>query len=267
MKNIDYLFVGSSMFRRGLSVNVLEENLGERVFILAYRGYQPVTMEEGIKYLLKNDVKIRNLLVDMYSYSLVVFPSISDKRLLWDMDFATKRSVYDRIMKANPMSWLERYNYFIRANNEYMLTYPVSSKLIRERYYKGGAVEFVQGMDPDNLPVMEGGFLKLPSEINQYQKEAIINLINIAEKNSIKLLFVETPKYIDVANNAKYKTIMKKYANILNEQEATYILASEVDFNNSNSGYFNDFIHLSGAGQLLYTKNLCKYLSIGNNFK
>ena len=43
-KSIDHLFIGSSMFRQGLSIDVLEEELEGNVYILSYNGNQPAFM-------------------------------------------------------------------------------------------------------------------------------------------------------------------------------------------------------------------------------
>ena len=51
---VDHLFIGSSMFRQGLDIDVLEENLEGEVYILSYNGNQPVFMAKELEYTEKN---------------------------------------------------------------------------------------------------------------------------------------------------------------------------------------------------------------------
>ena len=52
-KSIDHLFIGSSMFRQGLSIDVLEEELEGNVYILSYNGNQPAFMAMELEYMLE----------------------------------------------------------------------------------------------------------------------------------------------------------------------------------------------------------------------
>ena len=52
-KSVTHLFIGSSMFRQGLSIDVLEEMLEGEVYILSYNGNQPAFMAMELKYMLK----------------------------------------------------------------------------------------------------------------------------------------------------------------------------------------------------------------------
>ena len=46
---VDHLFIGSSMFRQGLDIDALEENLDGSVYILSYNGNQPVFMAKELE--------------------------------------------------------------------------------------------------------------------------------------------------------------------------------------------------------------------------
>lgn len=47
------LFIGSSMFRQGLDIDVLEERLEGSSYILSYNGNQPALMAMELQYLLE----------------------------------------------------------------------------------------------------------------------------------------------------------------------------------------------------------------------
>ena len=79
MEEIDHLFIGSSMFRLGLDIHVLEENLDGNVYILSYNGNQPTFVAKELEYLLDHGVKIKNLYVDFYAFSAASVPRIYDK--------------------------------------------------------------------------------------------------------------------------------------------------------------------------------------------
>ena len=63
---VDNLFIGSSMFRQGLDINMLEEKLPGSSYILSYNGNQPALMAMELQYMLENGLEIRNLYIDLY---------------------------------------------------------------------------------------------------------------------------------------------------------------------------------------------------------
>ena len=69
-KEIDHLFIGSSMFRLGLDIDVLEEKLDGNVYILSYNGNQPTfiaqELEKGtsLSDIHKNRVFIGTLIAE-----------------------------------------------------------------------------------------------------------------------------------------------------------------------------------------------------------
>ena len=73
----EHLFIGSSMFRQGLDIHVLEEQLGDSVYLLSYNGNQPILMAMELAYLLEQGVEIGHLYVDLYGYTAASAPWIS----------------------------------------------------------------------------------------------------------------------------------------------------------------------------------------------
>ena len=72
---VSHLFIGSSMFRQGLSIDVLEEELEGNVYILSYNGNQPAFMAMELAYMLEEGLEIENLYVDLYPYTAAALPS------------------------------------------------------------------------------------------------------------------------------------------------------------------------------------------------
>ena len=61
---VEQLFMGSSTFKRGLDIEVLEQNLPGKTYILAYNGNQPVMMAQELEYLVKSGLRIKKLYID-----------------------------------------------------------------------------------------------------------------------------------------------------------------------------------------------------------
>ena len=61
---VDHLFIGSSMFRQGLDIESLEDNLDGSVYILSYNGNQPVFMAKELEYLLKNGLQVETNIME-----------------------------------------------------------------------------------------------------------------------------------------------------------------------------------------------------------
>ena len=55
------LFIGSSMFRKGLDIRELEEGMEGDNYILSYNGTRPFQSYEEVLYATEHGVKIRHL--------------------------------------------------------------------------------------------------------------------------------------------------------------------------------------------------------------
>ena len=56
----DNLFIGSSMFRQGLDIDVLEAELPGSSYILSYNGNQPALMALELQYMLEQGLPLVN---------------------------------------------------------------------------------------------------------------------------------------------------------------------------------------------------------------
>ena len=251
-KNVSHLFMGSSLFRQGIDIYTAEDTLEGNSFVLAYNGNQPVQMLEELKMLLRNEVKIDNLYVDLYVYSSAIRPAISDTKLIWDLDFQGKCKIYQDMVTYSEAGMSEFVDFFISSNNEYMLMYPVFKFAMKKEFYKGGNIRETAGstreiLDNLSLPGIRDG-------INQVQGDALKEIVRICEEENIELYFVEVPKY-DTLDQAEYYVRMRNELEYV-VAERTIIRASALSFDNRNPSYYQDLLHLSGEGRRTYTKLL-----------
>ena len=59
-ERVDNLFIGSSMFRQGLDIDVLEVELPGSSYILSYNGNQPALMALELQYMLEQGLPLAN---------------------------------------------------------------------------------------------------------------------------------------------------------------------------------------------------------------
>lgn len=58
-ERVDNLFIGSSMFRQGLDIDVLEAELPGSSYILSYNGNQPALMALELQYMLEQGLQVK----------------------------------------------------------------------------------------------------------------------------------------------------------------------------------------------------------------
>lgn len=113
--------------------------------------------------------------------------------------------------------------------------------------------------------------------IHLTQKEAIYDIIALAEKYDTKLVLVETPKYRTALEEDSYLNLMKEYIDLIAVEKANIILTKEtadylegkttslnqidmISFDVDNSVYFSDTMHLSSEGRKKYTELLIDFI-------
>lgn len=271
---VDHLFIGSSMFRQGLSIDVLEEELGESTYILSYNGNQPAFIARELEYMLEEGVQIENLYIDLYPYTAAATPWLSDTKILLDTDLAFKLEAWKLMAAHNDVKLLDFYELFVTANNEQILTWPIHNRLVSSQFRNGGNILTPGGKTKEHLDSL--GLLGSRDGLQAAQLEGYCEILELAKENGIQVYFLETPKYDRMYEDADYLELyvgcvdaLKEYgvkeylsAGLNGETESTpLMLLSELfDFDNSNPAYFQDLIHLSAEGRAEYTKLLCEAL-------
>ena len=248
--SIENLYLGSSMFRQGLDIDAIENHQSDS-YILAYNGNQPVSELIELEYLISNNVKIKNLYVDMYAYSMTAEPDISDDKLLLETDIATKY----RLMKSVKDKSLQKlWSVCVSANNDMILTAPIVNPILNSQFRSGGALTVTGGLDGDAY-----GKLVPPVDtdiINEEQKKAVGDIVTLCKENDIEIVFIETPKSQVVMRDLNYRSIMESYRELLDDHGVQYISSEDYKFDYDNSYNFIDAIHLSYQGRVNFSENL-----------
>jgi len=251
--HVNQLFLGASAFRKGIDVKMLEEELSGESFVLTYNGNQPYNMSLELKEILEEGTVIDMVIADFNPSMISEDANLSDKRLLWDTKFSTKWELWNEISKREDATFYMFYDYFVLSNNEYMVTYPLSYPLISKRYYRGGSLDDDAGSTEDELLDLE--VVEKPG-FNNLQEKAITEIISICNQYGVKLIFVESPRYIKMAENINYKEKSKALAQLLKASGTEYYCAADLDFDNKNAAYYTDLVHMSGEGKRLFTSQI-----------
>lgn len=257
---IDYLFIGSSMFRQGLDIDVLEEHLDGSVYILSYNGNQPVFMAEELEYMLEHGLQVKKLFIDFYAFTLTAVPWISDTKMFLDTDLSFKKEAWKIMATHNEVKFSDFYEMFVTANNEQILMFPVNNAVVSSQFRNGGSLMSPAGQTKEHLDSLDLG---VREELFESQLEGYEKILELCGKYNIELLFIETPKYEKLMNDTRtgaYPELVQQMKNWAEKQGAGYVLADEVQFEHADPENFQDLIHLSGQGRRTYCEKLCELL-------
>ena len=269
LEEADNLFIGSSMFRQGLSIDVLEEELPGTSYILSYNGNQPALMAMELSYLLEEGLEVENLYLDLYPYTAAADPWISDTKILLDTDLDFKLRAWELMAGDGGASFGDFFEFFVTANNEQILTYPVNNALVSSQFRNGGTLLQQPGSTREELYAL--GTLGSRDGLNAAQVEGYRQLCALAEEYGLNLYFLETPKYERMYEDADYMELYGLCLEELGRMEAQWkgsgsfevICAGDLEFDSSDAGNFQDLIHLSAQGRAEYTRLLSMALREG----
>lgn len=252
---LDTLFIGASSFRKGVDMHYVEDNLPGNSFMLCYNGNQPMNMDIELSQIISAGVIPKTVIIEFDPAMISNHADLSDKRLLWDIDFDAKRTIWRELRKRDDYTFFMFYDYWVSSNIDYLATYPISYKLISSRYYLGGNNgQEVTGKktkaELDALPIKEdAGF-------NDLQKSSIDHIIDLCSKNHIRLIFAESPNYITMYSDENYANKHEILYSYLKDQGIPVYIGKDLDFDSSNPDFYTDLTHMSTEGMNEYTKKL-----------
>lgn len=256
---VDYLFIGSSSFRKGVDMRALEEELGESTYMVTYNGNQPMNVLVELKQMLEAGTKIGTLVYELEPGMVDRGADLSDKRLLFDIDMKSKAEIWKHLSRRDDADFFMFYDYYVSSNMDYLITYPISYPMIAKRYYKGGnnGEDLSPAKTKDELEKLP---IKEDPGIDELQRESIVNIIELCNDNGIKLIFLEPPKYISMYKDANFAGKFDELINLLKENDAEVILAEDLHFDNTNPDFYADLSHMSGDGMTEFTNRVIEVL-------
>lgn len=263
---VENLYIGSSMFRQGLDIKTLNDDVEDDNYILAYNGNQPFSEYYQLKYLLDHNVQIQNLYIDMYVYSAWEDPEISDEKIFMEVDLAEKCNLWNMIREYTESPFESWWRIFVNGNNELLITWPLMSPILNSQFENGGTLKETAAASYEVLS--ETSVILLDGSINPIQQEYMYKLIELANENEINVVFIETPKFETVTLNDTYINAMQEYINILEARQVSYVLSGTLaehtiadplaiyEFDCSNADYYMDTIHLSSSGRRTFSEEI-----------
>lgn len=260
-QEVDVLFVGSSMFRKGIDSQALSTD-GQYAYLLSYNGNQPFTMLLELQDLLDSGVTIDTLFVDMYAYTLTAEPKLSDTRLLQDTSVAFLLSMYRQMRDSGEGGLGTLYEMMVLSNNDMFITWPIAFPMVNRGHVNGSNLAESQGGTAENLETLPLSFGNV--ELNEVQVESLHSLVRLCADEEIAVVFLETPKYTYLYEGDTYCSIMKRYVAELENYDCVTMISRRTadecgwtaedgcviyDFDSDNPDYFTDLIHLSSNGR------------------
>ncbi len=263
-ESIDNLFIGSSMFRQGLDIDTLDEELPGNSYILSYNGNQPALMAMELSYLLEEGLEIKNLYIDLYPYTAAATPWISDTKILLDTDLSFKAAAWKLMKSGGDADFGDFYEFFVTANNEQLLTYPLNNRIVSAQFRDGGSLLEAQGKTKEELAKLD--LLGSRDGVNPLQAEGYEKIAKLAKQYQLNLYFLETPKYERMNQDGDYQELYAECLSIIealqksrtDEDGIKIVSAKDLDFDSSKAEYYQDLIHLSAEGRKEYTRLLCE---------
>ena len=260
--DLDVLFIGSSTFRANIDMPAMDEAFDGRVYDISYGGNQLVAT--SIQY---DELKRRS----GNDYGMIVFElgpmmltqeiALSDSRVIWDLTWEGKKQLWKSMYTAGNTDFPMMYEYFVTSGMDDLVTFPVTEPFYGTRYYKGAKTD--ETGSPGEA-VLEGEeFYISDKTLVQAQADAVADIIRKCRDDGQEFIFLESPCYHRLQKDPTFIKYRKEYIRILDENDAPYILADDVEFESDDPEYFEDMNHMSAKGRRAYTKELIRLLKKG----
>ena len=260
--DLDILFIGSSTFRANIDMPSMDKEFNGRVYDISYGGNQLVAT--AIQY---DELKRRS----SNDYGLMVFElgpmmitqevALSDSRVIWDLTWEGKKALWESMYAAGNTDFPMMYEYFVTSGMDDLITFPVTEPFYGTRYYKGAKTDETES---PGKAVLEGEEFDISDKtLVQAQADAVSDIIEKCRRDGQNFIFIESPCYYRLQQDPTFKKYREEYIRILDDNDAPYILATDVDFDSSDPELCEDMNHMSAKGRRVYTAELIQVLKSG----
>ena len=261
--DLDILLIGSSTFRSNLDIHELDKAFDNRAYIISYGGNQYAATDiqyDEIKKRSDNDHKL--MVFELDPLMLTEEEKLSDSRVIWDLSFEGKKALWEKLKSAGNTDLSIMYEYFVTSGMDDLITYPVTERFYSTRYYKGAKTDDTPSSGKEFLENEE--FDISDSVLIEAQADAVKEVIEKCRRDGQDFIFLECPHYYRLEDDPKYREYHDYFLKMMDDLDAPYILAHDVDFDNRNPDYYEDMSHMSGEGRRVYTKELIKHLPVSD---
>ena len=257
--DLDILFIGSSTFRANIDMPSMDEAYNGRVYDISYGGNQlvaTVIQYDEIKRRSGNDYGL--MVFELGPMMLTQEVALSDTRVIWDLTWEGKKALWDSMYAAGNTDFPMMYEYFVTSGMDDLITFPVTEPFYGTRYYKGAKTD--ETASPGKA-VLEGEEFDISGKtLIQAQADAVADIISECRRDGQEFIFLESPCYYRLQKDPTFMKYREEYIRILDENNAPYILATDVDFDSSDPELFEDMNHMSAKGRREYTAVLIPVL-------
>ena len=257
--DLDVLFIGSSSFRSNIDMEIMDEEYQGKAFIIAYGGNQIVSSQiEYEEICNRSDHTYEQIIFELDPLMLTEDVDLSDSRIIWDLSWSGKRKLWSKLQESENTDLSTMYEYFVTSGMDDLITYPITNRIYKDRYYKGAKTGEI--LSPGKEYLESEPFDLSNRTMNSSQEKALRELIQECKDNNQEIIFLETPHYHRLFDEPVYQEYREAFCQILSEYEIPFILSDMVEFDQHNPDYFEDMGHMSSIGREEYTENLIKSL-------
>ncbi|MCR5775207.1 MAG: hypothetical protein K6G42_09010 [Lachnospiraceae bacterium] len=257
--DLDVLFIGSSTFRANVDMPMMDEAYDGRVYDISYGGNQLVATAIQYEEIKKRSDNEYGLMVfELGPMMITQEVALSDSRVIWDLSFPGKTALWQSMYEAGNTDFSMFYEYFVTSGMDDLITFPITERFYSTRYYKGAKTD--ESVSPGAEWLENEEFDISGKELVPAQADAVIDIIEECKRDGQPFVFLESPCYYRLQEDPAFERFRGQFIKLLDENEAPYILASDVDFDSHEADYFEDMNHMSAAGRREYTKELIRVL-------
>ena len=255
--DLDILFIGSSTFRANIDMPTMDEAYGGRVYDISYGGNQLVaTAIQYDEIKKRSDRKYGLIVFELGPMMLTQEVALSDSRVIWDLTWEGKKALWQSMYAAGNTDFPMMYEYFVTSGMDDLITFPVTEPFYSTRYYKGAKTDEI--MSPGKA-VLEGEEFDISDKtLVKAQADAVADIIQKCRRDGQDFIFLESPCYHRLQEDPVFIKYRNEYIRILDENNAPYILATDVSLDSSDPEYFEDMNHMSAKGRRAYTEELIR---------
>lgn len=260
--SIDVIFIGSSITECSIDIKLLEENTGYQAYNLGIKGQPAAFLPLDLKQVLKKQ-KPEVVVVETYRYIISGPMSVdtASNALGHVGSFAERIETIGRIeMTTSNWDKLELVFPILAAHNRW-------SQLTTEDYFfdfHAGELDEMKGYEPHISGTCQDAYVQWNEEvipISDCAKKDVDNLINIANKYGITLIFVDYPNVGYSEEDIKKVNGVNQY---LKENGIEYVECHlDNEFINTidpETDYFDEH-HLNSMGANKMTLYVSEYLN------